>query len=186
MLKVLQLSAWRVCLYYRSSISKLINALLSPYSHAHQRHLAVPSCLEMIKRSVSGWCNANIVIETVRNWYDLAELSSWVIKALLLLLRCNICLPRFFRCVCQQKDHYGQLCFQATLTRPQVVQSCVMFFLAECPGCSSPNESDGMLLVFLTDRDPYVFNMHQCVFCAAEERKSSFERKKYGFQSRAN
>ncbi len=55
MLKVLQLSAWRVCLRYRSSISKLINALLSPYSRAHQRHLAVPSCLEMIKRSVSGW-----------------------------------------------------------------------------------------------------------------------------------
>ncbi len=45
------------------------------------------------------------------------------------------------------------------------------------------NESDGMLLVFVTDRDPYVLNMRQCVFCAAEERKSSFERNKYGFQS---
>ncbi len=55
---------------------------------------------------------------------------------------------------------------------------------AEGSGCSSPNESDGMLLVFVTDRDPYVLNMHQCVFCAAEERKSSFERNKYGFQSK--
>lgn len=113
-----------VCLRYRSSISKLINALLSPYSHVHWRRLLFGDDAE-----VSFRLHCVVVMQILLQKQPdihMIWMNSAVIKALSLLLRCNICLPRFFRCVYQQKAHYDQLCFQATFTRPRVVQSCVI------------------------------------------------------------
>lgn len=87
-----------VCLRYRSSISKLINALLSPYSHVHWRRLLFGDDAEASFR-LHCVVAMQILLQKQPDIH-MIWMNSAVIKALSLLLRCNICLPRFFRCVC--------------------------------------------------------------------------------------